>query len=548
MASWMPMASPAQSGPSEERLERMLLRFPGADSNQDGNLSMDEIREFRRRASGEIPGRPPDANSGDRRRDAAPAPAARPCSIRISSANPVPVNPRVYGINCAEMLRRDFIDDPRYVAAIVELKLKTFLYPGGSASYYHHPDGTGGFNVRPEEAQDSAEGKQSQWMQYASGPDHFDQFIQLVNASGGEAVFVANVLNGSVDELDEFLVRLSAAGVPIACVALGQEMHLGPARSLGLNGYIERIQPMIAMLQAKYPAVPIVAPATPVGRIADRRADSFREWNRALAKLPGISGFSQYGWTEFGGQARLGAKEIANDEPHDEIWRKYRAFVKAFPEAQIPAYQADWGPDKKMYLTQWGTHADRGTPVQGLHIANFYFFMAEYNAAHNDAIAAAMAAVNLAQRPSESVRAAGKGEAEPIALLAPYYYSKPFRHLFGGDKHLLAASAEQPGGDLAEDDVKALAAAGPDGRKYLYLLNSGPAIALGSLTVDGQTLPSSLPVQVESAFSDSSAVSILGVPAPARAYAGEKSLGSVVLEPFSLTLLIVPATPGQMPS
>ena len=57
------------------------------------------------------------------------------------------------------------------------------------------------------------------------------------------------------------------------------------------------------MLQAKYPAVPIVSHSTPVGRAADRARNATHDWNRALAELPGLSGFSQYGWTEFGGHA-----------------------------------------------------------------------------------------------------------------------------------------------------------------------------------------------------------------------------------------------------
>jgi hypothetical protein len=31
--------------------------------------------------------------------------------------------------------------------ALVELKFKAFLFPGGSLSYHHHPQGPGGFNI-----------------------------------------------------------------------------------------------------------------------------------------------------------------------------------------------------------------------------------------------------------------------------------------------------------------------------------------------------------------------------------------------------------------
>ncbi|MCX7012055.1 MAG: hypothetical protein NTW86_05730 [Candidatus Sumerlaeota bacterium] len=56
-----------------------------------------------------------------------------------------------------------------------------------------------------------------------------------------------------------------------------------------------------------------------------------------------------------------------------------------------------------------------------------------------------------------------------------------------------------------------------------------------------------LRVQVESACSDASAAFEPGASAPAKAFAGEQSISGVVLEPFSLTLLIVPKTLGKMP-
>ncbi|MCX7012096.1 MAG: hypothetical protein NTW86_05945, partial [Candidatus Sumerlaeota bacterium] len=153
------------------------------------------------------------------------------------------MNPRVYGVICVEMFDQNLVDDPEFVSALIDLRFKTFLYPGGSISYYHHPKGTGGFNIRPEEVARSRHGAQSRFMKHGLGPDHFEQYIQFVKASGGEAVFVANILNGTVEELEEFLTRLQAEQIPIACVILGVEMHLGQARDLGVEGYAERIKP-----------------------------------------------------------------------------------------------------------------------------------------------------------------------------------------------------------------------------------------------------------------------------------------------------------------
>jgi pimeloyl-ACP methyl ester carboxylesterase len=299
------------------------------------------------------------------------------------------------------------------------------------------------------------------------------------------------------------------------------------------------------MLKAKYPDVPIVAHSTPVGRAVELARSSFHEWNQALGRLPGISGFSQYGWTEFAGQPRLQTQRGGSTaQTPAEAWRQYDEFVRTFPSRQIAAYQKDWGEDKKMYLTQWGTHADRNTAVQGLHIANFYFFLAQYNAAHDDYFPVATSSVNLAQDVSKHAREGGTLYREKIELLTPYLYTKPFRHLFSGDKKLLDATVPGVEKKGNEEVVKALAAVGTDGRKYVYLLNSGPAVAVGRLSVDGATLPAGLRVEVESVWGDPAFTSgdgtARGASAPAKTFTGEKNLRGVVLEPFCLTLLIIP--------
>ena len=539
----------AQREISEEQLGQMLRRFPDADLNKDGKLTVDEFREYRRKAQ---PGgatsasRPAHVTTSTAPPVTTKSPAAEPLKIQVATEKPVPVNPRVYGIICEEMFVKDLVDEPEYIAALTDLKFRAFNYPGGSISYYHHPRGTGGFNIRPEEVRKSKHGDESRFMKEGSGPDHFEQYIQFVKASGAEAVFTANILNGTVAELDEFLSRLQAEHIPIAAVVLGVEMHLGQPGTLGSDGYLERIKPYFPMLQAKYPQVPIVAHSTPVGRVGERARASFHEGNQTLAKLPGISGFSQYGWPEFGTDVRR-MMSAATGQTSAERWHLYDEFACTFPERQLPAYQQDWGDQKKMYMLQWGTHLDRNTPVQGLHLANFYFFLAQYNAVHNDYFAVATSAPILAENVSKGSRRSGVIYKDKIALFASYFYTKPFRHLFSGDKKLLAASVQGAGNQATAPTVKALAATGPDGRKYLYLINSGPAVALDGLTLDGATLPADLPLQVESVFETPPPESSVPGAAPFKTFTGEKQLRDVTLGPWSLTLLTTPA-PGRKTS
>jgi len=84
--------------------------------------------------------------------------------------------------------------------------------------------------------------------------------------------------------------------------------------------------------------------------------------------------------------------------------------------------------------------------------------------------------------------------------------------------------------------VKVLACAGPDGKKYLCVLNRGPAVALCGITVDDKTIPPDASVHIKSVSGDS--LSATG--ASLKTFAGNKAMGSVFIEPFSVTTLILP--------
>jgi len=324
--------------------------------------------------------------------------------------------------------------------------------------------------------------------------------------------------------------------VPVDCVVLGMEVQLGPFSFPDSAAYILAIKPYIEFLKSKYPTVRIVAWSTPVGRRASVPG-SFKEWNRDVAKVSGIDGFAQYGWTEFGGAALRGRGGEAST-PQQRL-SDYDAFVETFPEKQIKVYADDWGSDKKMFLLQWGTHADRNTALEGLHMANFYFFMTQYNAQHDNYFEVATWSVPLMQDLTSGKRKNSGGGPlykENIALWTPYLYAKPLRYFYSGDKSLLTASVTGVAKSGTLEVVKALAAAGPDGKRYLCILNRGPAVALGGITIDDKAIAASTNFYVESVSGET----LLASGAALKTFAGNKVLGTMSLEPFSVTTLVFP--------
>ena len=123
----------------------------------------------------------------------------------------------------------------------------------------------------------------------------------------------------------------------------------------------------------------------------------------------------------------------------------------------------------------------------------------------------------------------------PNGLLL-YLYAKPLRYFYSGDKMLLNTSVTGIEKNGTMEVVKVLAGAGPEGKTYLCVLNRGPAVALGGITADGKTIPSAANVYVESVSGDT--LSATG--GTLKTSAGNRTMGSMSIEPYSVTTLIIP--------
>jgi hypothetical protein len=520
----------APASPTDDRTQQLLKRFPDADLNRDGTLTTDEFRQYRgsERSAGATPVAP-----------AATLPTEKSAGtgrvrIQITTGNPVPINPRIYGINCAEMFIFDLVQKPEYLAALGDMQFHSFLFPGGSS--YHHPTGSGGFNMKDEEIALSKHGTEHRANKVGS-PDFFQQYVGFMKPMGGHAVFIPNIPNGTVAELDWYMGKMADAHVPVDTVVLGMEVQLGAFRFETSAAYVEKIKPYVAYLREKHPEVRIVGWSTPVGR-RSALPESFHGWNQEVAKVPGLDGFAQYGWTEFGGAALRQRGSGETNSPEQRL-AEYDRFVESFPEREIKPYAEDWGADKKMFLLQWGTHADRNTVLEGLHSVNFLFFMTEYNAAHANYFEAATWSVPLmSDLTSGKRRGAGDGVTyqKDIALWSSYLYVKTLRDFYSGDKSLLSTSVSGVPKDGAMEVVKVLAAAGADGKKYLCILNRGPSIALESVTVDGKPVVPDADMHVEMVSGDT----LTATGAQLKTFAGDKHLGSMPIEPYSVTTLALP--------
>ncbi len=113
----------------EARLQALLSQFPTADLNHDGILTTDEFRQFK--SSKPTASKSSSAASAEAKPDAISTTAIdSKLKIHIRSDKPIPINPKIYGINCAEMFIFDLVQKPEYLEALSELQFNTFLFPG----------------------------------------------------------------------------------------------------------------------------------------------------------------------------------------------------------------------------------------------------------------------------------------------------------------------------------------------------------------------------------------------------------------------------------
>src|SRR2546430_2312304 len=97
---WLPLSLACIGGEEpEEQLQQVLRRFPNADLNKDGKLTRDELLQFR----GKMRAPAPAPVASETTLGANRATAAGKVEIRVTSNISVPINPKIYGINCAEM-------------------------------------------------------------------------------------------------------------------------------------------------------------------------------------------------------------------------------------------------------------------------------------------------------------------------------------------------------------------------------------------------------------------------------------------------------------
>src|SRR4051812_19363698 len=93
---WLQVSFAGTERPSmETRLDQMLSRFPGADLNHDGKLTLEEFKQYRSAtAAGSVSTQPTNLPTPTSTPPVAP-PNATPIVIEISSGHPVPINPKI---------------------------------------------------------------------------------------------------------------------------------------------------------------------------------------------------------------------------------------------------------------------------------------------------------------------------------------------------------------------------------------------------------------------------------------------------------------------
>ena len=310
------------------------------------------------------------------------APADR-ADIRITSDKPVPINPKIYGINCAEMFIFDLVQKPEYLVGARRIAIEHVLPTPAAPRITTIPRArAASTSVRKKWPNRNTEPNTGPTR--SGSPDFFQQYVGFMKPMGGHAVFIPNIFKGTVEELDIYLKNDDRGPCPGRGRRAG---HGGATRAVQLQGQ-RRLHPGDQALhrvpqeelserahrRMEYAGRPTRGGPRFIPAMEQGRRQSTRHRRLRAIRLDGVRRRGAARPPRRGEQAILRSSTSRTTMPSS----------RAFPQSRSRSTRRTGGPTKRCSCCQWGTHADRNLVVEGLHMANFYFFMTQYNATHDN--------------------------------------------------------------------------------------------------------------------------------------------------------------------
>jgi hypothetical protein len=167
-----------------------------------------------------------------------------------------PVNPNVFGVNIGFAFARELDKDSGFVQLLRAMHPVSLRFPGGTVANWYHPD-LPVYGYKAKELLPSLGGLYA--LQTKRSENILYNFIRLCKEVNTSAVFCANLLTGTTEEVLFVIDELKKNNIPILGVELGNEYCLMSYRKQfpDAQTYIDRISTTALAIRNKYPDLKI---------------------------------------------------------------------------------------------------------------------------------------------------------------------------------------------------------------------------------------------------------------------------------------------------
>ena len=207
-------------------------------------------------------------------------------STRINLDSTIETSSKI-GYNTANTFTYQEARKEEFFSTIEKIKPDLLRFPGGTIANFYHP-GNNNYGFKGTDTTQIV-GNVSNHLKKLMSEDrgatenYLERCVELCQETKSSVLLVANVLNGSIEELESMISTLQENKIEIAGIELGNELYLKAykKRIPNVNAYIELCKPFAEHLKKTHPLIPI---SVCIESRGDDVIVSDESWNSSLAR------------------------------------------------------------------------------------------------------------------------------------------------------------------------------------------------------------------------------------------------------------------------
>jgi|GEM_PF-2593028 len=281
--------------------------------------------------------------------------------------HPKSVNQNIIAFNTGFMFTAPIENEPEVKVITETIAPRVFRFPGGTIANFYHPDGKG-YGFREAETR-------GKLPEIVKAMPLFDKnaiyhFVTLCKMANSKVVYVANLLNGTVDEALWGIKYLRSQNIEVIGVELGNEFYFREYRAdfPTVQSYITKAKAYAAAIRKYDPSLKIGAVAADATEPNPKNEFGIfmNEWNKVLGKETFYDFYIPHLYPKVQGCEQKGGNDLKAvfDCVDITLATEYYNYHKV-----ITDYYKQFYGNRKMWVTEWNVDAASTTANTLRHAA-----------------------------------------------------------------------------------------------------------------------------------------------------------------------------------